>query len=115
MRIAIFFVACRLFCADLLVQGAIEPQAVLDVPAEQVPPFVQQNPAPHAPASQLAVQDPAVHVGVPAPHEVQANPLVPHADDVLPATHVLPLQHPPLHASSVEHVVEHIPVSGSQA
>ena len=26
MRIAIFFVACPLFCADLLVQGAIEPE-----------------------------------------------------------------------------------------
>ena len=98
-----------------LAQGAIEPQAVTEVPIVHEPPLVQQKPAPQAPASQLAVQVPPEHVGVAPEQLVQASPPFPHAEAESPGAHVFALQQPPLHASAVVHAVEQTPLAGSQA
>ncbi len=73
-----------------------DPHAVDDVPAMHVPAAPpQQEPAPQPPPSHPLVQTPPTQVGVAAPHAMQAVPAEPHAVVELPATHVVPLQHPP--------------------
>jgi hypothetical protein len=93
-----------------------EPHAVVDVPGMQVPIAPpQQKPAPQAPPSQLAVQAPPEHVGVSPSHEMHAPPAEPHDVSLVPMTHVLPLQHPPLHVRSPTQLEEQSPVVGSHA
>jgi hypothetical protein len=43
------------------------------------------------------------------PHAPQRPPFVPHAPALVPATHVPPEQHPPLHGLDDPHAVEHVP------
>jgi hypothetical protein len=93
-----------------------DPQAVVEVPGMQVPIAPpQQKPAPQAPPSQLAVQAPPEHVGVSPPHEMHAAPAEPHDVSLVPVTHFVPLQQPPLQVRPPTQLAEQSPVVGSQA
>jgi hypothetical protein len=64
-----------------------------------------QLPAPAKPV----VQEPRAQV------VMHASPFAPHAPSLMPCTHVVPLQQPPLQIAAALHVVEHPCVFGSQA
>jgi hypothetical protein len=78
------------------------PHPVADPTGWHVP-FVEQHvPPPHIPSPGFAhdpVQAPALHVGFPFAHAVQALPSPPHASFARPATHspASGSQQPPLH------------------
>jgi hypothetical protein len=71
-------------------------------PAEQQKPALQE---PSPPAPQVFVHVPPAHVGVPAVQVAQARPAAPQAPFPVPATQVVPEQHPPLHAWVASHVL----------
>jgi hypothetical protein len=95
-------------------QGVIEPH-VMSMLAAHEPLVVQQKPAPHDPASQLAVQTPLAHVGVPPAHFRHPRPMLPHAMSLVPATHIPAWQQPPLQVRPPAHVGPHTPPFGLHA
>ena len=48
-------------------------------------------------------------------HELHKAPVEPHAVAVVPVTHFVPSQHPPLQVSPPAQLVPHVPEGGSQA
>ena len=60
---------------------------------------------PHAPLVQVLAWVSAAFAHDGPGHAVHAAPDAPQAAFVEPATHVVPLQHPPLQLTDVEHVV----------
>lgn len=93
--------------------------AVLGVSAHAlVAPQAQVHPGGHgqSPAS-LHPQAPLPRHAAPveSPAQLAQMPDAPHAVWVVPGTHVVPSQHPPLHGWPGEHVVEQVPVETSQA
>jgi hypothetical protein len=80
----------------------IVAQALLAAQQKPVP----QTPLP-APMTQVEVQVPDVQLGVPPPHAAHAPPFEPHTASALPATHVVPLQQPPLQVSPLAQPVWH--------
>jgi hypothetical protein len=85
------------------------PQA-LSLIAAHVPPL-QQKPVPHVPSPlpphSLVQLFPPLQVGVLPEHTWHAPPLLPQASLSPPATQVVPLQQPVLHASPPAHDVVH--------
>jgi hypothetical protein len=114
----------------------VEPHVVCPVPALQVFVESQHPPLQVSPPAQLVEQTcdvvlhacpvgqsddvlhPQVsfdrHTGV-LPEQIAQVPLVPHAPFVVPPTHVVPLQQPPLQGAVAEHVVTHAWVVVSHA
>ena len=92
------------------------PQALAMSPATHALP-AQHEPAPHGVMSvHVLVQTPPVHVGVEPPHLMHLPPVLPHfMSSALPGWHIMPSQHPPLHASMPMQLGEHWCVVGSHA
>lgn len=93
-----------------------DPHDVGDVPDAHMPVEPpQQKVAPHAPASQLDVHAPPMHVGVAPVQLTHAPPDEPQLARAVPVTQLVPSQHPPVHGRPPAQLVPHRPVLVSHA
>ena len=79
----------------------LAPQAELELPGKHTPPA--QQPSGHVVALQVEppLHRPALQV-CPLAHTPQVEPLLPHAEVLVPSWHTLPWQHPPGQFSALQ-------------